>query len=99
MKRILVTSAAVLLMALSVGESHACGWSGCDAGCKSGYVAITKQWKPRASNRPGKCVKTWCCPDQMPRDDGFMCRAKCGTKGSAYGGYFQCMDKCLGRKR
>lgn len=34
----------------------------------------------------------------MKKDDAYYCRAECGNKPAAYGGYFQCMDKCKRRK-
>jgi hypothetical protein len=105
MKCMLVATAALLLTALSVGESHAdkCYWSQCNNRCASGAVAMFKQWHARPKNPNSKCLKTWCCHEKLgkklQKDEGYMCRAHCGTKGSGYGGYFQCMRKCMGGKR
>jgi hypothetical protein len=68
-------------------------------GCPGSDKAMTKKWRPAPGG--GQCPKSWCCSqkDVAKMDSGMKCRIKCGNKGSAYNGYFQCMDKCLGRKR
>ena len=102
MKFILVTTAAILLTALSVSESHAekCYWSQCNADCVVGTTTmVTRTYR---TNRTRDCKKRFCCPDdqakRLKKDDGYMCRTKCASKPNG-GPYFKCMDQCLGRKR
>lgn len=107
MNRVLFLAVALFFAAIPVTGSQAatkCYWSMCDKGCPSPDKAMTKKWQPVSRKGSStQCIKTWCCSPKdaktIEKDDGMACRIKCGNKGSAYGGYFQCMDKCLGRKR
>lgn len=58
--------------------------------CTVKFVPGSDKWEVCMGNKPAKLSE-----DQ----EASMCRGKCGSKPSAFGGYFQCMDKCLGRKR
>ena len=87
-----------VLAATGASAANACYWSQCSRGCASGATAMFKKTLPGSA-----CTKTWCCREEvakkLQKDDGYMCRARCGNQPSAYGGYFQCMDKCLGRNK
>lgn len=102
MKSISVTTAAILLMALSVSQSQAekCYWTGCNNDCVAGKTTMFTRVIP--TNRTRDCKKRFCCPAEvskkLKKDDGYMCRAKCAGKPNG-GPYFKCMDQCLGRKR
>jgi hypothetical protein len=101
-KSILVTTAAILLTALSVSQSHAakCYWTNCNHGCLDDAVAMGTQMRPRSNKTTNLCRQTWCCHKKLgkklQKDDGYMCRVKCGSKPSG-APYFKCMNKCLGR--
>ena len=75
-------------------QAAQCYWTSCSKSCKSGYGTSGLREKDKQFN----CLRKQCCKKDE-EEEARNCRGKCGKKGNAYGGYFQCMDKCLGRKR